>query len=56
MVAAQSEAKCKGIARYDLPNASMNFGSLGDFISENIRGEKEEYIIEQNFTKENAVH
>jgi hypothetical protein len=35
-----SEAKCKESAKYDLPNASINFGSLGDLISEDMRGEK----------------
>jgi hypothetical protein len=28
----------KGSPKYDLPNASINFGSLGDLISGNIRG------------------
>ena len=37
-IVTNSEAKCKGKPKYDLPNASINFGSLGDLRSENMRG------------------
>ena len=37
-IVTNSETKCKGKPKYDLPNASINFGSLGDLRSENMRG------------------